>query len=327
MSNTTNYRHAAVVLKSLPSKTANQFLADIDPLQSQKIVMEMKETRVTAANLSEAIAQLKANGLDDSSNKGNTSNKGNAVSAEKIFRIDSPDYRANFGKNVGLNPRPNLDFSSSGRVSFEKDPFVFLTSYEDALLGHLFADLKVRSAAIILSTMSFDFALKQLNAMQGLRKVKVMRGIAELEDLHPAEVSDLKFAVRLQIQQLLKKDPLLNQKPVVAPHNGPRPTQSIRIESGQSRQLTLKHNAKLIAGLLDMPDAKVKELLKTIDIADLAPALKTCPLPVQKKILKNMAKKPAAILYNEIVNVRIDEKHRISKARRSIATAIQRLEK
>ena len=58
MNHTTNYRHAAVVLKSLPKKTANQFLADLDPLQSQKIVMEMRRTCVTAANLREAIAQF-----------------------------------------------------------------------------------------------------------------------------------------------------------------------------------------------------------------------------------------------------------------------------
>ncbi len=321
MSNTTNYRYAAVVLKSLPIKTANQFLADLDPLQSQKIVMEMRRTRVTAANLREAIAQLKANGLDDSSNHENTSSQG------KIFRIDSPDYSANFGKNIGLVPQPNLDFSGSGTVSFEKDPFVFLTSYENSLLDRLFSDLKVRSAAIILSTMSFDFALQRLNAMEGLRKVKVMRGIADLEDLHPAEISDLKFAVRLQIQQLLKNDPLLNQKSVVQSHNSPQSGKSIRVEAGKPRQLTIRQNGKLIAGLLEMPDAKVKQLLKTIDTADLAPALKTCPIAVQKKVLKNMGKKPAAILSNEILNVRIDEKHRITKARRSIATAIQRLKK
>lgn len=321
MSNTNNYRHAAVVLKSLPQKTANQFLADLDPLQSQKIVMEMRRTRVTAANLREAIAQLKANGLGAETDPGDVSNAG------KIFRIDSPNYNANFGKNVGLVPQPNLDFSSSGTVNFEKDPFVFLTSYEDILLERLFSELKVRSAAIILSTMSFDFALKRLNAMEGLAKVNVMRGIADLEHLHPAEISDLKFAVRLQIQQLLKATPQLNKKPIVQPNKGPSTEKSIRVEAGKPRHLSLKENAKLIASLMGMPDAKVKQLLKTIDTSDLAPALKTCPIDVQKKILKNMAKKPAAILSNEILNVRIDEKHRISKARRSITTAIQRLKK
>lgn len=321
MSNTSNYRHAAVVLKSLPKKTANQFLADLDPLQSQKIVMEMRNTRVTAANLREAIAQLKANGLGDSSAVYNNS------SAGKIFRIDSPDYHANFGKNVGLVPQPNLDFSSSGTVRFEKEPFAFLKIYENSLLDRLFSDLKVRSAAVILSTMSFDFALARLNAMEGLRKVKVMRGIADLEDLHPAEISDLKFALRLQIQHLLKNDPQLNQKSVVQRDEKALSAQVTRVEAGTPRQLTIRENGKLIAGLLRMPDAQVKKLLKTIDTSDLAPALKTCPIAVQKKVLKNMAKKPAAILTNEILNVRIDEKHRIFKARRSIATAIERLEK
>ena len=40
MNKISNYRHAAVVLKSLPKKTADKFLADLEPLQSQKIVME-----------------------------------------------------------------------------------------------------------------------------------------------------------------------------------------------------------------------------------------------------------------------------------------------
>jgi len=328
--NTTNYRHAAVVLKSLPKKTANQFLANLDPLQSQKIVMEMRHTHVSAASLREAIAKLKADGLGANEGLGSNdglgySNSETFSSEAKVFQIDSADPGANFGNKVGLAPRPNLDFSSSGTVSFEKKPFVFLTSYETTLLDPLFADLKVRSAAIILSMMSFEFALQRLNTMEGDRKVQVMRGIADLEDLHPAEVSDLKFAVRLQIQQMLKMNPKLNQQPVVAAKRQTLPTSSIRIESGKSRQLSLLENGKLISGLLDMPDTKVRKLLKTINTADLAPALKTCPIKVQKKVLKNMAKKPAAILSNEILKVRIDEKHRITKARRGIAKAIERL--
>ena len=319
MNNTSNYRHAAVVLKSLPQKTANQFLAGLDPLQSQKIVMEMRQTRVTAANLREAIAKLKADGLGGSSD--NESHSGEA----QIYRIDSVNRGSNFGENVGLVAQPNLDFSSTGTVSFEKNPFAFLTSYETTLLDRLFADLKVRSAAVILSTMSFEFASERLKAMEGIRKVQVMRGIAELEDLHPAEISDLKFAVRLQIQHLLKKDPQLNQKSDVVPKRDPQSAKSIRIDSGKSRNFSLLQHGKLIAGLLQMPDAQVRQLLKSIDTSDLAPALKSCPIAVQKKVLKNMAKKPAAMLSNEILKVRIDEKQRISKARRSIATAIQRL--
>ena len=58
-----NYRHAAVVLKSLTHAMANKFLAQLDPSLSQKIVMEMRETRVTANNLREAIDCLRSEGI------------------------------------------------------------------------------------------------------------------------------------------------------------------------------------------------------------------------------------------------------------------------
>jgi flagellar motor switch protein FliG len=325
MNHTTNYRHAAVVLKSLPKKIANKFLAGLDPLQSQRIVMEMRGTQVTAANLREAIARLEADGLGDSSSGESFS------SQERIYRIDEARAGGSFGQNVGLVAQPNLDFSGSGTVSFEKKPFEYLNGYQSNLLNRVFLNLKVRSAAVILSTMSFEFALERLNAMEATRKVQVMRGISDLDDLHPAEISDLKFAVRLQIQNLLKKEPQLNQNPERFEYDASlseapaQPVKEIQV-SGQQQKTSLLENGKRIAGLLKMPDAQVKKLLKTIDTSDLAPALKTCPIAVQKKVLKNMAKKPAAIVSNEILKVRIDEKHRISKARRSIASAIERLE-
>jgi len=319
--NTTNYRHAAVVLKSLSKKTANNFLANLDPVLSQRIVMEMRHTQVTAANLREAIARLKAEGLGDSNGSESHSVRGS------VFRLDGSDASENYGENLGIEARPNLDFSGAGRVSFEKKPFEFLTSYETSLLNSLFADLKVRSAAVILSTMSFEFASDRLKAMEGLQKVQVMRNIADLEDMHPAEVSDLKFAVRIQIQQMLKNDPKLNKQPEIVQQEVPKSTapKKTKKKADVAHQLSLLQHGKLIAGLLKMPDQQVKKMLETIDTADLAPALKSCPIAVQKKVLKNMAKKPAAILSNEILKVRIDEKHRITKARRSIANAIQRL--
>jgi flagellar motor switch protein FliG len=82
----------------------------------------------------------------------------------------------------------------------------------------------------------------------------------------------------------------------------------------------------LIASLLEMPDQEIKTLLKTIDTTHLAPALKTCPISLQKKVLSNMAKKPAAILTQQILNVRVDEAHRISSSRKNVANAIKRMQ-
>lgn len=328
-----NYRYAAVVLKSLTKSTANRFLAQLDPALSQKIVMEMRQTRVTASNLREAIAKLKIEGIgspprEDSRVKGT------------FHRIDNVGSDANYGMQSGLHAQPNLDFSKAQTVQFEKEPFRFLTNQSPEILDRLFDDLQIRSAAVILSTQSFAFASERLKAINGARKVEIMRSIADLEDLHPAEVIDLKFAVQLQVQRMIKSNltstaqstVLSNQMPlnqVVSERsfNASKEVNTVEPHAQKSRRLSLVEQGKLIASLLELPDAQVKKLLKSIDTSCLAPALKMCPITVQKKVLKNMARKPAKFLTNEILSVRVDEKHRIGEARLSIATAIEKLTK
>ena len=247
------------------------------------------------------------------------------------------DSETSFGNVSGLSGKPNLDFSKAQTVRFEKEPFQFLKKQTPDVLERLFRDMQVRNTAIVLSTMSFEFASERLKAIGGSRKVEVMRAIADLDDLHPAEVIDLKFAVRLQIQQLLKDDANATAKPSVLALKSvalksdeasqPKSLKPQQKSASQSQKLSLLQQGKLIASLLQLPDQKVKELLKSIDTASLAPGLKMCPLSVQKKVLKNMAKKPAKLLSKEILTVRVDEKHRITKARTSIANAIEKLSK
>ena len=322
--NYSNYRHAAVVLKSLTHATADKFLAQLDPSLSQKIVVEMRQVRVTANNLREAIACLKSEGI------GSGFVSKSLSIHDRIDRVDEGKSDASFGSVAGLSGKPNLDFSKAQTVRFEKEPFQFLKNQTADVLDRLFSDMEVRNAAIVLSTLSFEFASERLKAIDGSRMVEVMRAIADLEDLHPAEVIDLKFAVRLKIQQLLKDDAnAIPKRSVLSPRSMDLPqkvsAKPSAMDAAESQRLSLVEQGKLIASLLQLPDNKVKQLLKSIDTACLAPGLKMCPISVQKKVLKNMAKKPAKILSNEILSVRIDEKHRITKARTNIANAIAKL--
>lgn len=331
MNSTSNYRHAAVVLKSLTTATANRFLAKLEPSLSQKIVMEMRRTKVTALGLREAIEKLKSEGLETFAPSVPVPNSNQRVVKDKVLRFDDGNDRGgeeSFGRQSGLQSRPNLDFSSAQTVRFEKDPFGFLIRYDSALLDKLFDQLTVRSAAVILSTLQFEDASQRLLAMEDKRKISVMHSIADLEDLHPAEVIDLKFAVRLQIQQMVKRDPLLKPAEVVpvestaGQNRSPQETSSAKTADPR---LAKAEQGRLIASLLEMPDHEVKKLLKKIDTTHLAPALKTSPIALQKKVLNNMAKKPAAILSQQILEVRIDQQHRISDSRQNIAAAIKKM--
>lgn len=363
-----NYRHAAVVLKALTRATANRFLAKLDPALSQAIVMEMRRTRVTATNLREAIDKLQSEGIVAGGWTGNLAHTtghatghaaddahGNAgdgsfpsgghqdrhrALGDHVLRVDDGETDQSFGQRTGLRSRPNLDFSRTQTMRFEKDPFGFLAQYNDAVLDRLFDELKVRSAAVILSTLTFEFAAARLQLMDDSKKVSVIHAIADLEDLHPAEVIDLKFAVRVQIQQMVKWNPHLKASAIDAAtdSNGSSSQDqsttsvpSFAADTGgdadtSGESMAIVEQGQLIASLLEMPDHKVKQLLQTIDTTYLAPALKSCPVALQNKVLKNMSKKPAAVLSQQMKNVRIDQAHRISSSRHSIAAAIKKMQ-
>lgn len=361
MNCTSNYRHAAVVLKSLTTATANRFLAKLDPALSQQIIMEMRRTRVTAINLREAIEKLKSEGIGTGIGTGGlnpirdhaTAPAQHREMGEKILRVDDVQSEQSFGLRAGLQSRPKLNFSSAQTMRFEKNPFGFLTRYDGTLLDRLFSDLNVRSAAVILSTLTFEFASTRMQAMEDERKVAVMHAIADLEELHPAEVIDLKFAVRVQIQQMIKRDPQLKPTEQSTTQSDPAGSTGIdemasqpvsesvnasvresvnasvdhsSVNNASDRPLALIQQGKLIASLLEMPDEKVKQLLNTIDTTHLAPALKSCPVALQNKVLKNMAKKPAAVVSRQMLDVRVDQKHRISSSRQNIAAAIEKMQ-
>ncbi len=333
----TAYRHVAVVLKSLTTTAANHFLAQIDPEIRQKIVREMQQTRLTAESLHAAIAKLKLDSIGTRSfasqtiadTKTNTEKVNDTVDVGSYYRIDDVATDVNNGSPSGLKVRPNLDFSKSQSRTCDQAPFHSLAFQHPELLRRMFDDLPLRSAAVILSTSSFEFALQRLKAIHGPRKVEIMHAIANLDNLSPAEVIDVKFSVRLQIQRMLKNEPALTDVTVATEtltldNQNTAPPKKGSQPSGRSNLL---EQGKLIARLLELPDAQLKQLLKTIDTACLAPALRMCPIEIQRKVLKNMAPKPAEFLAKEIVSSRVDETHRINKARSSIARAIERLTK
>ena len=157
-----------------------------------------------------------------------------------------------------------------------------------------------------------EFSSNILKNLAPSKRVEIIRQLASLTVPNKKEIEKLRFSLRLRIQKLLKEPVVGDQaKPAAAKENEasvnePRPYETLHELSGLSNK-------------------EIKKLLKRIDTSHLAPALKTLPIQLQRKVLRNMASKPAAIVSREIVDVRIDEKHRIERSSRSIARAIKEL--
>jgi len=197
----------------------------------------------------------------------------------------------------------------------QEAPFAFLTEIDKTVLLHLFSEEQPRNAAAILSQLPKGFASTILREMEPSKRVQTIRHIASLSEPNEKEIAELRFSLRLRIQKLLKEEPSVSdqvatvaEKPIEAPVEEPIP------------YATLHELSKL-------SNKQIKKLLKRVDTSHLAPALKTLPIHLQRKVLRNMASKPAAIVSKEIVDVRVDEKHRIERSSRSVARAIKELNK
>ena len=287
----TQAQHAAVVLKSLPRSTADRFLAGLDPHACRTVIGLMAQTEVTTEKLEAAIEELRRAGIE-------------GIEPEKTQSITRFDPRQKLG-------RPNAARNSS--------PFAFLKDYETPFLIELFATQQPRSTATILSTMPGTVSSEVLKAVAPETRVEVVRHIAALPDISETEIMELKFALKLRIQRMLREFEAANvQKREIS--------QNDFLREGRSADTSLPPlSVQAVEQLATMSDEQVKKLLRRVDTSHLAPALKACSVRTQNKVLRNMSHKPAAILSREILSVRIDDRHRIERSSRKIAKVIDKI--
>ena len=275
-----NEKHAAVILKCLPRKTADRFLAALDADSCSNVIHLMEHVEVTTEKLKAAIALLES---------------------ERLGRSIDPNQAGSAHEHSGLNDQQEF-------------PFAFLMEVDTPVLVRLFDQEEPRNAATILSALPKEFASSVLRELDPSKRVQTIRHIASLTEPDEKEIAELRFSLRLRIQKMLNSPDISRQASPVA---NKEPVASVEEPVPYA---TLHELSKL-------SNKQIKKLLKRIDTSHLAPALKTLPIHLQRKVLRNMASKPAAIVSKEIVDVRVDEKHRIERSSRSVARAIKELKK
>lgn len=215
-------------------------------------------------------------------------------------------------ESAGLGGSISPDQVVPDSVNDNESPFAFLYDIETPVLIRLFGWEEPRNAATILSMLSKDFASSILKNLEPSNRVEIIRHIASLTTLNKKEIIELRFSLRLRIQKMLND---------AGTGTASAANKDSKASDSKSRPYETLHE------LSELSNKQIKKLLKRIDTSHLAPALKTLPIQLQRKVLRNMASKPAAIVSREIVDVRIDEKHRIERSSRSVARAIKALKK
>ena len=208
-----------------------------------------------------------------------------------------PKHRVDQRHEVG---RPQM---ASVTQPKQASQFAFLKNYDSEMLLEIFNNEHPRDAATILATLPRSASSAILSSLEPEKRMEIIRRLASRTEPTRKELTELNFALRIRIQKLIK-------------------SQTAALETEASA--TEPQNP--IERLATMSDQQIKALLKRVDTTHLAPALKACPTAIQKKVLRNMAAKPAAMLAREILEVRIDDKHRILRSSSNIARAITKVQ-
>lgn len=285
-----NFEQVAIVLKCLPRVTADRFLAGLNPDDCHSLARLMERTEVTATKLQTAIEQLKHEGLGV---------------------VDSTlNHKTRYApKHDAANPVK----ADSGRRA---TPFAFLKNYDPQMLLDIFSEEQPQDAATILATLPSAVSSAILSAIDTEKRLSIIRMMAKSKSVSTTKLMELKFALRLRIQKMIKSK-AQSQPPLTAVET--------RADSIDELAATTRIDLPSMDKLAQLSDRQIKTLLAKIDTSHLAPALKGCPIQLQNRVLKNMAKKPAEILAREILEVRVDDKHRILRSSRNVSKAIENL--
>jgi len=199
---------------------------------------------------------------------------------------------------------------SSNQAPTGYDPFRFFVDLAPELQTRLLKVEHPRNIALVLSFLPTAMASRVLATLDIELRISVIRRLCSIDDFNPDEVDRLAQDIRRRLDSLLSR----NDKKRGGVSVVTRLLSCVDPDTCESILTYLDGNDPDLAGqiksqvfsfqrIADLPDDQIKTILKNVDTSCWAPALKRCSLKVQRKILSNLAQRPAQLLSMELANM------------------------
>jgi flagellar motor switch protein FliG len=201
------------------------------------------------------------------------------------------------------------------RAIESSSPFGFLLETIPMIRLHLLADEHPKSIAIVLSTWPPEAASETMKGLDSSLRFSVLKRLCEIEEIEESEIAELRFALKLRFQKLLNSRQAKSAGMGIAANmlscSDPDIRESLLAyvrQADPDLAHKLQRSVFKIERLESLTSNEIKTILRHVDTACWAPALKNAPTSLISKILGNMAPGPAEILNHEIAEIgHIDE--------------------
>ena len=313
--NTSDIHKAAILLMSMPDDQAAQLLTRLEPKQVEAVSIEIAKISNISGDEQEQVIQEFGN-----ANPNALSGRAGGLEVAKNL----VERALGKGANVTLD---------NVRQSIEALPFGFLQKVDSQNLLTFIIDEHPQTIALILSHVPPSQAADILSGLPAEQQLPVIRRVATMGQTSPEIIREVEKGLENRMSSLM------NQQFENA--GGVSTVAEILNVVDRATERTLLENlAQEDAALVDeirrlmfvfediakLGDREIQTLLKNVESAQWAMALKGASEELKDKILKNMSKRAADLLKEEMEYLGPVRLSNVEQMQQQIVDVIRRLE-
>jgi flagellar motor switch protein FliG len=213
-------------------------------------------------------------------------------------------------------------------------PFQFLHRADPAQLRGFIADEHPQVIALVLAHMTPDKASLLLSGLPNHVQANVAHRIAVMDRTSPEIIRSVESVLERKLSSMLQPtevsrvggvDPLVN---II--NRSDRPTERMIVEGLEALDPALADEVKsrmfMFEDIVGLDDRSVQQVLRQVDTAELALALKGVSAQVKNKITGNLSERAAENLLDEVELLGAVRLAQVEEAQQSVIRTIRQLE-
>ena len=310
-----NLRKAAVLLMSLPPVQAAQLIGKLDPKQIEAVSIEIARLTAIDGDEQEQVIQDFARANPAAL----VGSAGGLEMATKLVEQALGKAAASTIENV--------------RQSIEALPFGFLQKIDSQNLLTFIIDEHPQTIALILCHVSASQAADILRGLPAERQLSVIRRIATMGQTSPEIIQEVEKGLEHRMssvmsQQFEKAGGVGSVAEILNVID--RPTERSLLENLAQEDPDLVDEIRRLMFVFDdvakLSDRDIQTVLKNVENSQWAMALKGASEDLKEKILKNMSKRAATMLAEEMEYLGPVRASNVEQVQQQIVDIVRRLE-
>jgi flagellar motor switch protein FliG len=308
-------RKAAILLMSLPEDQAGELMSKLAPKQVEQVSIEIaKLGRLTNDEQEKVIREF----ADANPNSLGLAGGGLDVAKSLVE------------KALGIKAPPTLDIV---RQSIEALPFGFLKKIDPQNLLTFIIDEHPQTIAVVLSHLPPAYGAEIVKGLPAERQLAVVRRIAHMGQTSPEVIQEVERGLESRMSNLMQQSfekaggvdsvaEILNVSD--------RATERTLLESLSQDDPELVEEIRRLMFVFDdltkLTDKDIQTVLKNVETAQWAMALKGASPELKKKIMGNMSQRAAGLLAEEMEFKGAVKLSEVEQVQQQVVDIVRRLE-